>query len=103
MSSALAWAGLTASESPAVRHRVMSWSAYDLQVRATARSVASGQPGFVPHDYLEHLDGLGLQATITAGELCAVGLWERAGGGYRILHRDLVRQRKDAASRFLSG
>jgi hypothetical protein len=57
----------------------------------------------VPHDYLEHLDDLGIQATITAGELCTVGLWERAGGGYRILRRDLARQRKDAVSSFLSG
>jgi hypothetical protein len=93
VSSALAWAGLTASESPDARQRVMSWSAHDLRVRATAHAATSGQPGFVPHDYLKHLDGLGIQATITAGELCTVGLWERTGGGYRILRRDLARQR----------
>jgi hypothetical protein len=101
VSSALAWAGRSASESPDAQQRIMSWSAYDLQVRATAHSATSGQPGFVPHDYLEHLDDLGIQATLTAGELCTVGLWERAGGGYRIL--DLVRQRMDENPRALAG
>ena len=48
VSSALAWAGLMASESPDAQQRIMSWSAYDLQVRATAHSATSGQPGFVP-------------------------------------------------------
>ena len=80
----------------------MSWSAYDLQVRATVHSASSGQSGFVPDDYLENLNDLGLQPTITADELCTVGLWKRTGGGYHILDRDavqacqdLVRQRKD--------
>lgn len=102
MSSALAWAGRWASESPDAQHRIMSWSAHDLQVRATAHSVSSGQPGLVPDDYLVHLDDLGIQATITASELCTIGLWERAGGGYRILHRDLARQRKDEDPRALA-
>ena len=36
----------------------MSRAAYDLQVLATAHSASCGHPGFVPDDYLEHLDGL---------------------------------------------
>ncbi|HET9968555.1 MAG TPA: hypothetical protein VFQ68_09985 [Streptosporangiaceae bacterium] len=98
---------IPASESPDAQERVMSWSAYDLQLRATADSAISSQPGFVPDDYLEHLNDLGLQLTITADELCTAGLWEeRTGGGYRILDReavelcqDLVRQHRDADQR----
>ena len=52
------------------QERVMSRAAYDLQVRATAHSASCGHPGFVPDDYLEHLDGLGIETTITAAELC---------------------------------
>jgi hypothetical protein len=100
---------MPASDSPDAQQRVMSWSAYDLQLRATAHSASSGQPGFVPDDYLEHLNDLGLQPTITADELCSVGMWDRTGGGYRILDyeavqacQDLVRQRKDADQRALA-
>jgi hypothetical protein len=77
--------------------RIMSWSAYDLQVRATARSASGRHPGLVPDDYLEHLDDLGLQATITAAELCSAGLWERAAGGYRILDRTIAGAGPDQA------
>lgn len=94
---------IPASDPPDARERVMSWSAYDLQLRATADAAVSGQAGFVPDGYLESLNDLGLQPTITADELCTVGLWERTAGGYRILDReavepcqDVVRQRKDA-------
>ena len=97
------------SDAPDAPERVMSWSAYDLQVRATAHSAASGQPGFVPDGYLENLNDLGLQPTITADELCTAGLWERTGGGYRILDRetvqacqDLVRQHNDEGQRTLA-
>jgi hypothetical protein len=78
-------------------------------IRRSSLPSASGQPGFVPDDYLETLNDLGLQPTITADELCTVGLWERTGGGYRLLDReavevcqDLVRQRKDADQRALT-
>src|SRR6266496_2246569 len=37
-----------------------------------------------------------------AGELCSAGVWERAGGGYRILDRDAVGRCQDLA-RQLSG
>ena len=51
--------------------RVMSRAAYDIQVLATAHSASCGHPGFVPDDYLEHLDGLAIETTITAAELTA--------------------------------
>ena len=72
------------------QERVMSRAAYDLQVLATAHSASCGHPGYVPDDYLEHLDGLGVETTITAAELCAIGTWERAGGGYRVLDWEAV-------------
>lgn len=81
---------MSVGKAPDAQECVMSWSAYDLKVRATAHSATNGPPRFVPDDYLENLNDLGLQATITADELCTVGLWERTGGGYRIL--DQVRQ-----------
>jgi hypothetical protein len=58
------------------QERVMSRAAYDLQVRATSHSAFCGHPGYVPDDYLS---GLSTETTITAAELCAVGLWERDG------------------------
>ena len=39
----------------------------------TSHSASCGHPGYVPDDYLEHLDGLGIETTITAAELCAIG------------------------------
>ena len=79
----------------------MSRAAYDLQVRATVHSASCGHPGYVPDDYLEHLDGLGIETTITAAELCTIGTWQRVDGGYRVLDweaveyaLDGVRQRK---------
>ena len=81
------------------QERVFTRAAYDLQVQATAHSARCGHPGYVPDDYLEHLDGLGIETTISAAELCAIGTWERVGGGYRVLDweavevcLDLVRQ-----------
>jgi hypothetical protein len=78
----------------------MTRAAYDLQVLATVHSTSCGHPGFVPDDYLEYLDGLAVETTITAAELCTIGLWRRVDGGYRVLDweavefcLDLVRQR----------
>lgn len=72
------------------QERVMTKAAYDLQVLATRHSASCGHPGYVPDDYLEHLDALGIETTITAAELCAIGTWERVGGGYRILDWEAV-------------
>lgn len=92
---------MAASETFDGQERVMSWAAYDLQVQATVHSANCGHFGFVPDDYLEHLDGLAIETTITAVELCTCGLWERVDGGYRVLDweavefcLDLVRQRR---------
>ena len=52
------------------QERVFSRAAYDLQVLATAHSASCGHPGFVPDDYLDHLDGLAIETTIT-GLSCA--------------------------------
>jgi hypothetical protein len=72
------------------QERVMSRAAYDLLVRATVHSASCGHPGYVPDDYLEHLDGLGIETTITAAELCAIGTWQRVDGGYRVLDWEAV-------------
>ena len=40
--------------------------------------------------------GLGIETTITAAELCAIGTWERAGGGYRILDWEAVETALDS-------
>jgi hypothetical protein len=72
------------------QERVMSRAAWDLQCRATSHSASCGHPGFVPDDYLEHLDGLSIETTITAAELCTAGMWERVDGGYRVLDWEAV-------------
>src|SRR5690349_1619373 len=91
------------------QERIFTRAGYDLQVRATAHSARCGHPGYVPDDYLEHLDGLGIETTITAVELCAIGTWKRVGGGYRVLDweavevcLDLVRQDKGEDPRALA-
>jgi hypothetical protein len=81
---------MPASETFDGQERVMSRVAWDLQYRATAHSASCGHPGFVPDDYLEHLDGLSIETTITAAELCTIGTWERVGGGYRVLDWEAV-------------
>jgi hypothetical protein len=81
---------MSASETFDGQERVMSRPAYDLQVQATAHSASCGHPGFVPDDYLEHLDGLAVETTITAAELCMIGMWERVDGGYRVLDWEAV-------------
>jgi hypothetical protein len=63
------------------QERVMSRAAYDLQILTTAHSASCGHPGFVPDDYLEYLDGLSIETTITAAELCTTGMWGRVDGG----------------------
>ena len=81
---------MRASETFDGQDRVMSRAAYDLQVLATAHSASCGHPGFVPDDYLEHLDGLSIETTITAAELCTSGMWERVDRGYRVLDWEAV-------------
>ena len=84
------------------QERVFTHAAYEVQVQATAHSARCGHPGYVPDDYLEHLDGLGIETTITAAELCAIGTWERVGGGYRVLDWEAVEVCLDLELRNLS-
>jgi len=56
-------------------------------------------PGYVPDDYLEHPDGLGIETTITAAELCAIGTWQRVDGGYRVLNWEAVEYALDGVRR----
>ena len=56
---------MAASETFDGQERVMSRAAYDLQVQATVHSANCGHPGFVPDDYLEHLDGLAIEIVPT--------------------------------------
>jgi hypothetical protein len=81
---------MPATETFDSQQRVFSRAAYDLQVLATAHSASCGHPGFVPDDYLEHLDGLSIETTITAAELCTIGVWQRVDGGYRVLDWEAV-------------
>ena len=86
-------------ESFDARGQVKSEAAYELHCRATADSAVYDYPGFVPDTYL---DGLGTGTAAMTAELCSAGVWERAGGGYRILDRDAVGRCQDLA-RQLSG
>ena len=92
---------MRASETFDSQERVMSRAAYDLQVQAMAHSASCRHPGFVPDDYLDHLDGFSIETTTTAAELCTCGMWKRVNGGYRVLDweavevcLDFVRQRR---------
>jgi hypothetical protein len=67
------------------RERMFSRAAFNLHVQACRYAAEYGQPGWVPDGYLARLEGRGTETVITAAELCALGIWERAGGGYRIL------------------
>lgn len=91
------------------QEHVMSREAYDLHILAISHSTSCDHPGFVPDDYLEHLDGLAIETTSTAAELCTAGIWERADGGYRVLDSeavevclDQVRQRRREHERVLA-
>lgn len=86
---------MPAAETFDSQERVFSRAAYDLHILATAHSASCGYPGFVPDDYLEHLDRLGVETTITAAELCAIGSWERIDGGYRVLDWEMVEVARD--------
>ena len=77
----------------------MSRAAYDLQVQATAHSASCGHPGFVPDDYLEHLDGLDRRDHDHGGRAVHCGMWERVDGGYRVLDWEAVEVCLDQVAR----
>jgi hypothetical protein len=65
-------------------------------VLATVVSAVCGRPGFVPDAYLDELVGdelghPGADPAVLAAELRRAGIWERAGGGYRVLDAEAVR------------
>ena len=93
---ARARSGARAGESSGARERVRSGAAWELHCRATADSAVYDHLGFVPDTYLV---GLGTGTAALAAELCSAGVWERAGGGYRILDRDAVGRCQDLARR----
>jgi len=74
---------------------LMSPAAEQLRVLATMVSAVCGRPGFVPDAYLDELVGdelghPGADPAVLAAELCRAGIWERAGGGYRVLDAEAV-------------
>lgn len=74
----------------------MSAAAFDLHIMAIAHATANDRPGFVPDWSLRSLTGealrsLGAEPATLAAELCTAGMWERSGGGYRILDGRAVR------------
>jgi hypothetical protein len=74
---------------------MMSPAAEQLRILATAVSAVCCRPGFVPDVYLDELDGdelghAGADPWVLAAELCEAGIWERDGGGYRVLDEEAV-------------
>lgn len=62
---------------------VLSRAAFQLYGFAMVNSVQEGTPGFISDDYL---NAISAETTVTATELCMLGLWERDDerGGYTI-------------------
>jgi hypothetical protein len=72
------------------RDHVMTTSAYQLHLMATAASAARDHPGFVPGGYVagltgQDLDSPGTDPAILAAELCTADMWQPTDGGYRVL------------------
>jgi hypothetical protein len=65
----------------------LSREAFLLHSHGMVNAQRDGHPGFVPTEYLEFVSA---DTTIAALELCALGLWERTTGGYRVLDTDAV-------------
>jgi hypothetical protein len=66
---------------------VVSVAALQLHGHGIIHSVQDGHPGFVSDAYL---NAISAETTITAAELCAAGMWERADGGYKVLDQEMV-------------
>ncbi|MGD0985725.1 MAG: hypothetical protein ABSA65_18230 [Acidimicrobiales bacterium] len=65
----------------------LSREAFLLHTHGMVNAQHDGHPGFVPNDYLEFVSA---DTTVATLELCALGLWERTTGGYRVLDTDAV-------------
>jgi hypothetical protein len=66
----------------------VSSAALFLHAEGLLASFADGRPGFVPDRYLATL---GRPAGPAVAELCALGVWVRAEGGFRILASEAAR------------
>jgi hypothetical protein len=66
----------------------VSLAALRLHARALLFSFEDGHGGFVPDDYVT---GFGPNAADAARELCGVGVWQRAGGGYEVASSEALR------------
>jgi hypothetical protein len=66
---------------------VLSRSAFQLHSFGIINSIKDGHPGFVSDAYL---NAIAAEATTTALELEAAGMWERRDGGYFIVADEMV-------------
>lgn len=69
---------------------VLSRAAFMLHGSAIVNSVRDGSPGFISDDFL---NAISAETTVTATELCMLGLWERDDeqGGY-VIHDPMVEE-----------
>lgn len=66
---------------------VLSRAAMHLHTFGVLSSIEAGHPGFVSDLYL---NGISVETSITALELCLTGLWERTACGYRVSDADTL-------------
>lgn len=79
----------------------LSGTALEIHVRAVADSAGATYPAFIADERLDAI-APGPVTTMAALELCLVGLWYRAAGGYVIADLDLVeRLGQPAGQRYL--
>ena len=74
-------------EAAASDELVLSRAAMHLHTFGVLSSIEAGEPGFVSDRYLNTIDA---ETSITALELCLVGLWVRTACGYRVSDTDTV-------------
>jgi hypothetical protein len=68
--------------------RVVSRVALRLHVYAILASIEAGRPGLVTDEYL---NGVTVETSVAALELCTAGLWTRSDEGYRVLESETER------------
>jgi hypothetical protein len=66
---------------------VLSRAAMHLHTFGVLSSIEAGNPGFVSDRYL---NAIAAETSITALELCMVGVWERVPCGYRVSDADTL-------------
>jgi hypothetical protein len=70
-----------------VKELVLSRAAMHLHTFGVLSSIEAGNPGFVADKYL---NAIAAETSITAFELCLIGLWERVPCGYRVSDTDTL-------------